>query len=193
VGEVRAILADIVKDDRRASEVIRRLRELLRKGQLEMTRVNLTAAIRDVVDLVSSEAIIRNITVSLQFEREPIFVRGDRVQLQQVVLNLLHNAMEALSDSTDSVRRIVISCRPAEAQRVVVTVQDSGPGLRPGMDDSIFEPFYTTKSSGMGMGLSIVRSILEAHGGAIRACNGSDRGAVFEFVLPARGEPAHDS
>ncbi len=192
-AEVRAILADIVKDDRRASDVIRRLRELLRKGQLEMTKVNLTAAIRDVLDLVSSEAIIRNVTVSLQFEQEPLFVRGDRVQLQQVILNLLHNAMEAMSDSTEPLRRIVISGRQTERQQVLITVQDSGPGLRPGTDDSIFEPFYTTKSSGMGMGLSIVRSILEAHGGAIRASNGSDRGAVFEFFLPAGPPGTHDN
>jgi C4-dicarboxylate-specific signal transduction histidine kinase/integral membrane sensor domain MASE1 len=184
MNEVRAILHDIVKDDRRASDVIQRLRELLRKGQLEMTRVNLTSAIREVIDLVSSEAIIRNVAVTLNFEQEPVFVRGDRVQLQQVILNLIHNAMEAMHDSADTVRRINIDCRQGTGQQVLVTVQDSGPGIRPGTEDSIFEPFYTTKASGMGMGLSIVRSILEAHGGDIRAANDSTGGAIFEFFLP---------
>jgi len=185
VDEVRAILVDIVKDDRRASDVIQRLRDLLRKGELEMTKVNVAAAIRDVVDLVSSEALIRNITVSLQFGEEPVCVRGDRVQLQQVILNLLHNAMDALRDSTDSLCRVEIGCRRNEQQHVIVTVHDSGPGLRPGSEESIFEPFYTTKANGMGLGLSIARSILEAHGGEIRAANDSIRGARFEFFLPA--------
>jgi two-component system, LuxR family, sensor kinase FixL len=185
MNEVRAILHDIVKDDRRASDVIQRLRELLRNGQLEMTRVNLTSAIREVIDLVSSEAIIRNVAVTLNFEQEPVFVRGDRVQLQQVVLNLIHNAMEAMNDSADAVRRIVIGCRQGTDQQVLVAVQDSGPGIKPGTEDSIFEPFYTTKASGMGMGLSIARSILEAHGGDIRAANDSAGGATFEFFLPA--------
>ena len=185
VDEVRAILVDIVKDDRRASDVIQRLRELLRKGQLEMTRVNVTSAIRDVVDLTGSEAIIRNIAVSLEFDQEPVFVRGDRVQLQQVILNLLHNAMEAMSDADDRPRLIVIGCRQTADGQIVVSVRDSGPGLRPGSEDSIFEAFYTTKSSGMGMGLSIARSILEAHGGAITAANHPDRGAIFEFCLPS--------
>jgi two-component system sensor kinase FixL len=182
--EVRAILGDIVKDDRRASDVIQRLRELLRKGELEMTKVNLTAAIRDVVDLVSSEAIIRHVTVSLEFEEEEVFVRGDRVQLQQVILNLLHNAMEALTDIPHRYRRVVVGCRPADGHRILVSVHDGGPGLRAGSEELIFEPFYTTKSGGMGMGLSIVRSIVEAHNGSIRATNHPTRGAVFEFALP---------
>jgi signal transduction histidine kinase/integral membrane sensor domain MASE1 len=185
VNEIRAILLDIVKDDRRASDVIQRLRELLRKGQLEMTKVNLASAIRDVVDLINSEAIIRNVAVSLSFDHEPVFVRGDRVQLQQVMLNLLHNAMEAMSDVVDRPRRIVIGCEQTAEQQVIVSVHDSGPGLRPGTEDSIFEPFYTTKATGMGMGLSIARSILEAHNGAIRAANDPVQGARFEFFLPA--------
>jgi len=185
VDEIRAILIDIVKDDRRASDVIERLRELLRKGQLDITRVNVTSAIRDVVDLINSEAITRNIAVSMEFEQEPVFVRADRVQLQQVILNLLHNAMEAMADAEHAGGRIVISSRKTEDRQIVVSVHDSGPGLRPGSEDAIFEAFYTTKSSGMGMGLSIARSILEAHGGAITAANHPEQGAVFEFCLPS--------
>jgi C4-dicarboxylate-specific signal transduction histidine kinase len=185
-GEVRAILGDIVDDDRRASDVIQRLRELLRKGQLDMTRVNLTAAIRDVADLVASEAIIRNVSLSVEFEQEPLHVRGDRVQLQQIVLNLVQNAMEAMAEGNSPTRRVAIRCAKWKQQQVIVTVRDSGPGLKPGTEHSVFEPFYTTKRNGMGMGLSIVRSIVEAHGGLIEASNDAGgRGAVFELVLPA--------
>jgi C4-dicarboxylate-specific signal transduction histidine kinase len=184
VEEVRAILVDIAKDDRRASDIIQRLREFLRKGELDLTRVDLTAAIREVVDLVDSEALIRNVTVSLEFAQEPVFVRGDRVQLQQVVLNLLHNAMEALTDSHQGPRRIVVGCRPMDGQRIVVSVHDTGPGIRAGTEQTIFEPFYTTKARGMGMGLSIVRSIVESHGGTVRAANGPVRGATIELRFP---------
>jgi signal transduction histidine kinase len=186
VEEVRAILQDIVRDDRRASDVIQRLRQLLRKGELEMTDVNLTAAIREVVDLVSTEAIVRNITVSFDFAREPVFVTGDRVQLQQVILNLLHNAMEAVTEQQSTARRIVIGSREdPDNELVAISVHDSGPGLRLGTEEVVFEPFYTTKTGGMGMGLSIVRSIVEAHGGSIHAKNDVKGGTVVEFQLPA--------
>ena len=183
VGEVRTILQDIVRDDRRASDVIDRLRQLLRKGELEMSAVNLSTAIREVVDLLASEAVFRNVAVALDFSREPIFVHGDLVQLQQVILNLLHNAMEAMADDGAPARVIALSCRD-DGEVVNVRVRDSGPGLRAGTEEAVFEPFYTTKSGGMGMGLSIVRSILEAHGGSIRAANAPDGGALVEFQLP---------
>ncbi|MFL6280903.1 MAG: MASE1 domain-containing protein [Vicinamibacterales bacterium] len=184
VNEVRAILQDIVRDDRRASDVIQRLRQLLRKGELEMTAVNLTGAIREVVELVSTEAIIRNIAVSFDFDEQPVFANGDRVQLQQVILNLLHNAIEALADQHDHPRRIVIGCHRFH-NTVVGSVLDSGPGLGTGTEDVVFEPFYTTKRGGMGMGLSIVRSIVEAHGGMIHATNIAAGGALIEFQLRA--------
>ncbi len=184
ISELRAILQDIVRDDRRASDVIQRLRQLLRKGELEITSVNLTAAIREVVELVSTEAVIRNITISFDFDDDAVFASGDRVQLQQVILNLVHNAMEAMADSHDGPRRIVIGCHRFH-QVVVVSVRDSGPGLDAGTEDMVFEPFYTTKRGGMGMGLSIVRSIVEAHSGIIHAANVSEGGALIEFQLPA--------
>jgi two-component system sensor kinase FixL len=190
LDEVRAILQDIVRDDRRASDVIQRLRQLLRKGELEMTGVNLTTAIREVVDLVSADAIIRNIAVSFDFAREPVFVTGDRVQLQQVILNLLHNAMEALAEQQSAARRIVIGCREDDVL-VAITVRDSGPGIRVGTEEAVFEPFYTTKSGGMGMGLPIVRSIVEAHGGVIHAKNdASGGGTIIEFRLPVKAAAA---
>ncbi len=183
VEEVRAILSDIVRDDRRASEVIQRLKQLLQKGELEITSINLTAAIREVVELVSTEAAVRNITVSFDFEQDPLSVNGDRVQLQQVILNLVHNAMEAMADQHEPARRIIVGCHRYH-QTIVVTVRDSGPGLNFGTEHLVFEPFYTTKRGGMGMGLSIVRSIVEAHGGIIHATNVAGGGALVEFQLP---------
>jgi C4-dicarboxylate-specific signal transduction histidine kinase len=184
VEQLRAILQDIVRDDRRASDVIQRLRQILRKGELEMTSVNLTAAIRDVVELVGTDAVSHNIMVSFEFDEEPVFATGDRVQLQQVILNLLHNAMEAMANHSQQRRRIVIGCHRYH-HVVVVSVRDSGPGLSTGSEDMVFEPFYTTKPGGMGMGLSIVRSIVEAHGGIIHAINVASGGALVEFQLPA--------
>jgi two-component system sensor kinase FixL len=184
VEQLRAILQDIVRDDRRASDVIQRLRQILRKGELEMTSVNLTAAIRDVVELVGTDAVSHNIMVSFEFDEEPVFATGDRVQLQQVILNLLHNAMEAMANHSQQRRRIVIGCHRYH-HVVVVSVRDSGPGLSTGSEDMVFEPFYTTKPGGMGMGLSIVRSIVEAHGGIINAINVASGGALVEFQLPA--------
>jgi two-component system, LuxR family, sensor kinase FixL len=190
VDELRVILQDIVRDDRRASDVIERLTQLLRKGELEMASVNLTAAIREVVELVATDAVTRNITLSFDFDDQPIFTVGDRVQLQQVILNLLHNAMEAMVNQSDQLRRITIGCH-RYYHAVVVSVRDSGPGLNAGSEDMVFEPFYTTKAGGMGMGLSIVRSIVEAHGGIIQAINLEDGGALLEFQLPAiEGVPA---
>ena len=184
IDEVRAILHDIVRDDRRASEVIQRLRQLLRKGEFEITSIDLTAAIREVVELVSTEAALRNIILSFDFDHGPVLANGDRVQLQQVILNLLHNAMEAMAEQQQAPRSILIGCHRYH-HAIVVSVRDSGPGLSAGTEHLVFEPFYTTKQGGMGMGLSIVRSIVEAHGGMIHATNVADGGALVEFQLPA--------
>jgi len=182
-GNVRAILADIVADARRASDVIQHLRDFLRKGQLEMTRLSVSRVVHDVVDLAQSEAIIREIEVSVDCPGAH-YVRADRVQIQQVVLNLLHNAMDAVEQRAAGARRIVIACRTVNGHALRLSVHDSGPGLEPGTEEMVFDPFYTTKRGGMGMGLSIVRSIVEAHGGTVRAANDSGRGAVFEVMLP---------
>ncbi len=190
--ELRAILCDIVADVKRAGDVIVRLRKLLRKGELEMTSFDLAAGIQEVVELVGGEATLRNVAISFEPVRTPIIARGDRVQLQQVILNLLQNAIEAMTDQRDRARTIVIRCRHLEEdeRRVCVSVQDSGPGLPAGAEETVFEPFYTTKVGGMGMGLSIVRSIVEAHGGSIRAVCNTASGALFEFRLPVEGPRA---
>ena len=181
--ELRAILHDIIEDDRRASEVIQRLRDLLRKGESEVSRLDLNALIRDVLKLLGSDTVIRNVSVALDLESSAPVVTGDRVQLEQVLLNLLLNAMEAMAERLGGDRTVVVRTRNADGSCVQASVEDGGPGLRPGTLETVFEPFYTTKSSGMGMGLAIARSIIEAHGGTIWAEN-SSRGATFHFRLP---------
>ena len=195
VSQVHAILSDIVKDDRRASDVIERLRDLLRKGELEMERIDLASTIRDVADLLHGEAMVEHVLVALDLDSDPVIVLGDRVQLQQVMLNLLHNAMEAMADGRQPVTMVSVRCRhvtgtvpPTDSGQARVSVIDTGPGLPAGAEETMFDPFYTTKRDGMGMGLSIVRSILESHGGSIAAFNHERGGAVLEFTLPLAAE-----
>jgi two-component system, LuxR family, sensor kinase FixL len=186
--EIRDILKDIVDDDKRAAEVIRRLRGLLRKEEVRFRLLDLNALIRDVAKLLSSDAIIRNIAVRLELVPEPVFVSGDGVQLQQVVLNLLLNAMEAMTESAeDDARAITVRTECTEAKAVHVAVQDAGTGFRKGTQHLVFEPFYTTKPSGMGMGLAISKSIIEAHGGLIWAGDNALGGATLHFTLPVAG------
>ena len=185
-SEIRGILSDIVDDDKRAAEVIHRLRELMRKGETESVRVDVNDVVRGVAKLVSNDALIRSVSVVSDLAAGPVTVLGDRVQLQQLLLNLLLNAMEAMHDGAAAERTVVVRTRLAD-RAVEVFVEDTGPGLAPGAESLIFEPFYTTKPSGMGMGLSIARSIVRAHGGAIWARNNPTRGATFHFALPLAG------
>jgi signal transduction histidine kinase/integral membrane sensor domain MASE1 len=186
-SEIRPILGDIVEDAKRAAEVIERLRELMRKGQPESARVDVNDVVRGVAKLMTSDAIIRGVTIVSDLTAEPLTVLGDRVQLQQLLLNLLVNAMEAMSDAAPADRCVVVRTRPAGGAAEVF-VEDSGPGLSPGAEALIFEPFYTTKASGMGMGLSIARSIVQAHGGEIWARSNVTRGATFHFAVPLVGK-----
>jgi len=184
VPEVRNILSDIVNDERRASDVITSVRSLLRKGELDMTSVDLPGVIREVASLIDGEMMSRNVSLRVHLDDDPIPVHGDRVHLQQVVLNLLQNALEATGDRSRPDRVVRLTCRRID-HRARVTVEDSGPGLRPGEEEIVFEPFFTTKGDGMGMGLAIVRSIVEAHGGTVHAANGGQAGgALFEVTLP---------
>ena len=184
VEEVREILKDIAQDNSRASEVIRRLRDLVKKGELEVTALDLGGVARDVVLLIHSDAVLHNVSVSLELDAGLPKVRADKVQLQQVVLNLLLNAFHAMKDCPLDGRRVVLRTEPDGDHRVIVAVRDRGVGLRSDELDKIFQPFYTTKSDGLGMGLAISRSIIEAHGGRLWAENNSDRGATFYFTVP---------
>jgi signal transduction histidine kinase/integral membrane sensor domain MASE1 len=183
--ELRAILSDIVADDKRAGDVIQRLRDILRKSEPARVPLDLNIVVQDVVRLLGSDAIIRNVTITLDLDPRPVLVDGDRVELQQVILNLLLNAMEAMTEVASGARTVVVTTATPTTDTVFVTVQDTGPGLRPGIDDDLFEPFFTTKPSGMGMGLTIVRSIIQGQGGIIWAMNHPEGGALFQFALPA--------
>ena len=187
VDEVRDILADIVTDDKRAAEVIRRVRDLMRKGDGERTEVDIDVLVREVVKLLGSDTVVRDVTVVLDLRASPAKVFGDRVQLQQVVLNLLLNGMEAVAECRRNERSICVRTRRFGMDRIEVAVEDAGSGLRAGEQDLAFEPFYSTKPTGMGMGLAIARSIIEAHSGAIAAENNPTRGATFRVTLPVAG------
>ena len=182
--EFRDILVDIVEDVKRAAEVIQHLRDLLQKNEFQYILLDLNELCRGVVKLVSSDAVIRNITVTLDVDPEPTSC-GDHVQLQQVVLNLLLNAMEAIAEGSGGDRLIVVRTRNLETKTVHVSVQDTGPGLQDGTQELVFEPFYTRKPAGLGMGLSIVRLIIEAHGGVIGVTNNPTQG---DFPSLAEGQ-----
>ena len=187
--EVRAILADVVDDGRRAGDVIQRMRDFLRKSELHRAPLDLNVLVTEVVRLLASDAIIRNVSITIDLDDKPVLVVADRVQLQQVVLNLLLNAIEAVADS--SRRAVVVRTRNTEMETVHVCVEDRGLGLRPGTYDQLFQPFFTTKDKGMGMGLAICRSIIEAHDGLIWAQENPGGGTTFHFAIPAvAGAPA---
>jgi signal transduction histidine kinase/integral membrane sensor domain MASE1 len=184
--EVREIVSDIIEDDRRAGEVIRRLRELLRKGEGTRDDLDVNALVRDVIKLLGNDAMIRGVALRLELAAGTLVVRGDRVQLQQVLLNLIVNALEALAE-TEGDWRIGVRTERVPGSMARVSVEDSGPGLPAAVQREIFKPFFTTKAKGMGMGLSIARSILNAHGGTISADSAPERGARFTFTLPLVG------
>jgi signal transduction histidine kinase/integral membrane sensor domain MASE1 len=183
--EMREILTDIIEEDKRAGEVIRRLRELLRKGAPEYAPLDLTVLAAEVLGLVASDATIRNMPIRLDLSKEPAPVRGDRVQIQQVVLNLVLNAMDAMTEVPADRRLVLVTTTVAADEGAVhLAVRDTGPGLRLADPEGVFEPFFTTKAAGMGMGLSIARSIVAAHGGRIWARDNAGPGATFTFSLP---------
>ena len=190
LAEIREILADIVEDDKRAGEVIQRLRGFLRKGQLEFSTLDVGELVRQVARLVSSDAIIRNVVVRLDLAIGLPPVRGDRVQLQQVVLNLLMNGLDAMRECDAGERTLVLRTFIAGPARVVVAVTDSGVGIKEADLEQVFHAFYTTKPDGLGMGLAIARSIVEAHGGQLDATRNPEGGTTFSFTLPTIKGPA---
>jgi PAS domain S-box-containing protein len=182
--EVREALRDIVRDGKRAGEVIARIRALTKKAATPREKLDLNDTLREVLVLVADEAKKRKVIIRTQFADDLSPVSGDRVQLQQVGLNLIMNGIEAMSGVDQRPRELAITTRNVDADQVQVTVQDSGTGLDPNTIGRIFEPFYTTKASGMGMGLSISRSIVQAHGGRLWATVNDGPGTSFHFTLP---------
>lgn len=187
--EIRGALQDIAADGNRASELIRGMRAWVQRGQIELSPLDLDAVIRDVAALLHSDAVIRNITVALELEPRLQPVRGDKIQLQQVVLNLLLNAFEAVKDTDDHDRYVTVRSLNVNSQAVRVAVSDRGTGISRDKLDKLFEPFRTTKPQGLGLGLTISRSIIEAHGGRLWGENNPGRGATFYLELPVHHDP----
>jgi PAS domain S-box-containing protein len=179
------VIGRMIKDGMRASEVIKRIRELMHKSPAEKAPLNLNETIQEMIGLVSDDLLRSKIELKIEFEAELPPVLGDRIQLQQVILNLILNAKEAMSGVQMKTRELQITTRKSNSGEIAVAVQDSGPGLDPKDADQIFEAFYTTKPAGIGMGLAISRSIVEAHGGTLWATTNDDKGATFQFTLPA--------
>ncbi len=185
VAEVREALTCIVNDADRAGDVVDRIGSLIKKAPPRREVVDLNAAILEVTALTHSEAVKTGVTVGAQLAGELPRIQCDRVQLQQVMLNLIVNAIQSMSGVEDGNRELQISTVSIEPEGVCVAVRDTGHGLRPESLPCLFEPFYTTKPDGMGMGLSICRSIIEAHGGRLWATRCEPRGALFQFTIPA--------
>jgi signal transduction histidine kinase len=181
--KIQRILAEIRKDDLRASDVITRLRELLGRHAMELRPVDLNEAINDALTVIDGEARQRDVTLVTELASRLPPIVGDHVHLQQVVLNLVLNAMDATADGVETARRVTIGTRAVE-NGIQITVADNGPGIDPMIAPRLFQSFTTTKPRGLGLGLSIAKTIVEAHGGTIEAAADAGLGAVFRVILP---------
>jgi len=177
----------VVRDGLRATDIVGRTRALVRKTPARTDDVAINGAISEVVTLAHGEVSKSHVRLQVQLADGLPVIRGDRVQLQQVLLNLIMNAIEAMSEMRVERRDLLISTRPGK-ESILVAVRDSGPGLSDAAREQIFEPFHTTKSNGLGMGLSICRSIVEAHGGRLWASANTPRGSAFQFTLPVTAD-----
>jgi PAS domain S-box-containing protein len=182
--EVQEALADIVSDDKRAAEIINRMRRMLKKNELSREKFDLSTVMAEVLPLIRSEFSVRKTRLEQDLEAGLPPVAGDPVQIQQVALNLLMNALDALSDQPESERLVVITTRPDGDGWVSVLVSDTGPGIPAGTLENIFTPFYSTKPQGIGLGLAICRFIAEAHGGVLQAKNRPEGGSEISLRLP---------
>ena len=187
LAEIHELLGDIIADGRRASDVMRGIREMVKKGQVARRSVDLNEVVLDAVHMVSSDALLRSCQMETSLDPNLRAIEGDPVQLQQVLLNLVINAFDAMRDTPVPRRKVVIATQSNGDATVRTTVRDHGAGISEQMRDRVFHPFFTTKSEGLGMGLAIVRSIVESHGGTITIENADGGGARFGFVLPANG------
>ena len=190
LNELREILGDIVSDDKRAAEVIKRLRALLQRGETQFQPLDINEVINEALTFAHGDVVLRNVTVRTSLAPELPAVRGDRVQLQQVLLNLIVNACDAMNSNESVERELTVATALDSAGDVHVAIGDRGHGIAEARLDQVFEPFYTTKADGLGFGLSISRSIIAAHTGRLWAENNPDRGATFNFSIPVGGARA---
>jgi PAS domain S-box-containing protein len=188
LNEARGTLQSIVADGNRAGEVIQRVRALVNKTADQKAPLHINEVVNEVISLLQHELLSHAVSLRLELSPALGLVLADRIQLQQVILNLVINAVEAMQPIADRPRELVIRTRQDDAHQILVTVRDCGVGLAAGNADRLFEAFFTTKSSGMGMGLSICRSIVEAHGGRLSASGNVGPGATFQFTLPLHQE-----
>jgi signal transduction histidine kinase len=183
--EVRQALSRIVKNGNDASEVIDRIRALIKKAPTRRDRFEINGTIREVIELTHTEVAKNAISLRTELVDCLLIVQGDRVQLQQVILNLIINAVQAMNGVSEGTRELLIGTGRDGSGSVLVRIADSRPGLAAATLERLFEPFYTTKPNGLGLGLSICRSIVEAHGGRLWVTTNVPRGAIFQFTLPA--------
>jgi C4-dicarboxylate-specific signal transduction histidine kinase len=186
--EARAAVERIVRDGNRASEVIQRIRALVKKTDPQMVALDINDVIREAISLEQREILSRQVSLRTELASALPPVLGDRVQLQQVVINLVMNALEAMAPVTDRPRNMLIRSQQEDANEVLVAVRDSGMGIDSETAERLFNAFFTTKPSGMGMGLSISRSIIVAHGGRLWVSPNADHGATFQFTLPSSSQ-----
>jgi two-component system, LuxR family, sensor kinase FixL len=184
LGEVEEALGDVITDTRRAAELLQRLRALAKKTDLNRKAFDMNEMVREVIHLVGGEARLRAVSITLQLQDALPHVCGDRVQLQQVVLNFILNAFDAIAEAGDEQRQIVVRTVYEASEVITVSVQDSGIGLKDDTHHHIFDPFFSTKADGMGMGLAISRSIIMMHDGRISAIPHPRRGTTVSFSIP---------
>jgi C4-dicarboxylate-specific signal transduction histidine kinase len=187
VEEAREAASRIVKDTARASDIINRIRSLFRKGTHQRELVDINEVIRGMIGLLRSEATRYSISMRTELSEDLPQIMGDRVQLQQVLMNLMINSIEAMKNG-DGRRELAVKSQRVEDEQLMVSVSDTGVGLPPQQADQIFNAFFTTKRDGTGMGLRISRSIVESHGGRLWAADNSPRGACFHLTLPSKAE-----
>ena len=184
LDNAREALAAIANEGNRAAEVVQRIRQLAKKTPPRKTSIDLNHVIQDVVLLLRAELGRHHVTLTLDLASELPLVLGDRIQLQQVLLNLTMNAIDAMATVADRSRELVIRASQSDRDHVMIAVQDTGVGIAANNLDHVFSAFFTTKASGMGMGLSISRSIIESHGGRLWATPNPTHGATFHFAVP---------
>ena len=189
IGEIRDALARVVRDGKRAGDVIGGLRALVKKAPSRIDRVDLNAAIGEVLSLTHGEIVKHRVALHTQLAPDLPAIEGDRVQLQQVMLNLVMNAIEAMRTQDVAPRRLRITTRETAWGGAEVIVEDSGPGLKSDDLVRVFDAFFSTKPNGLGMGLTICHAIIAAHGGKLWATHGAARGAVFRFTVPGHAVP----
>ena len=185
--EVKETLDDIIRDNNRASEVIHRMRTLLRRSEAKSETVDLNEIVHSTLQLLHSELINRRVKVICALDGSLSPTRGDRVQLQQVLLNLVMNAADAMNDRSAPQRTMTVATRDLNDREIEITVADQGTGLSPAQQQQIFQPFFTTKERGLGLGLSICSSIITAHGGSLGLENNPNGGVTATFTLPRQG------